>query len=104
VINLDSQNPMKRFTDDDLELLLAVASQAAHSYENARLMQAWLEKQKQDKEMRIASGVQKALLPEKLPEIPGYRFFASYHAAQEVGGDYFDCFPIGSRKVCISFG
>lgn len=104
VINLDSQNPMKRFTDDDLELLLAVASQAAHSYENARLMQAWLEKQKQDKEMRIASGVQKALLPEKLPEIPGYRFFASYHAAQAVGGDYFDCFPIGSRKVCISFG
>lgn len=104
VINLDSQNPMKRFTDDDLELLLAVASQAAHSYENARLLQTYLDKQKQDKEMRIASGVQKALLPEKLPEVPGYRFFASYDAAQAVGGDYFDCFMIGRNKVCISFG
>ena len=104
VINLDSQNPMKRFTDDDLELLLAVASQAAHSYENARLLQTYLDKQKQDKEMRIASGVQKALLPEKLPEVPGYRFFASYDAAQAVGGDYFDCFMIGKNKVCISFG
>lgn len=104
VINLDSQNPMKRFTDEDLELLLAVASQAAHSYENARLLQSYLEKQKQDKEMRIASGVQKALLPESLPEVPGYRFFASYDAAQAVGGDYFDCFKIGERKVCISFG
>ncbi len=104
VINLDSQTANKRFTDDDLELLLAVASQAAHSYENARLLQSYLEKQKQDKEMKIASGVQRALLPEKLPQVNGYRFFASYDAAQEVGGDYFDCFMIGARKVCISFG
>ncbi|MCA9060468.1 MAG: PP2C family protein-serine/threonine phosphatase, partial [Planctomycetaceae bacterium] len=104
VINLDTQNPMKRFTEDDLELLLAVASQAAHSYENARLLQTYMEKQKQDKEMRIASDVQKALLPEMLPDVPGYRFFASYDSAQAVGGDYFDCFMIGEDKVCVSFG
>ena len=104
IINLDTQNPMKRFTDDDLELLLAVANQAAHSYENARLMQSYIDKQKQDKEMKIASGVQRALLPETLPNVSGYRFFASYDAAQAVGGDYFDCFMIGERKVCVSFG
>jgi serine phosphatase RsbU (regulator of sigma subunit) len=104
IINLDTQNPMKRFTDEDLELLLAVANQAAHSYENARLMQSYIDKQKQDKEMKIASGVQRALLPEKLPDVDGYRFYASYDAAQAVGGDYFDCFMIGERKVCVSFG
>ncbi|MCA9066840.1 MAG: FHA domain-containing protein, partial [Planctomycetaceae bacterium] len=106
VISLDSQNPMKRFTDDDLELLLAVASQAAHAYENARLFQSYLEKQKQDKEMGIARGVQRALLPEKLPEVSGYKFYASYDAAQAVGGDYFDCFLIGKKKdkVVVSFG
>jgi len=104
VINLDTQNPMKRFTDDDLELLLAVANQAAHSYENVRLMQSHLEKVKQDKEMRIAAGVQKALLPETLPTVAGYKFYASYDAAQAVGGDYFDCFMINDRKVCVSFG
>ncbi|MEZ6031580.1 MAG: SpoIIE family protein phosphatase [Planctomycetaceae bacterium] len=104
VISLDTQNPMKRFTEEDLELLLAVANQSAHSYENARLMQSHLDKQKQDKEMKIASGVQKALLPDKLPDVEGYRFFASYDAAQAVGGDYFDCFMIGPRKVCVSFG
>jgi sigma-B regulation protein RsbU (phosphoserine phosphatase) len=104
VINLDTQNPMKRFTDDDLELLLAVANQAAHSYENVRLMQSYLEKVKQDKEMRIAAGVQKALLPETLPTVAGYKFYASYDAAQAVGGDYFDCFMISEKKVCVSFG
>ena len=104
VISLDTQNPMKRFTEEDLELLLAVANQSAHSYENVRLLQSHVDKQKQDKEMKIASGVQKALLPEKMPDVEGYRFFASYDAAQAVGGDYFDCFMIGPRKVCISFG
>lgn len=104
VINLDTQNPMKRFNDDDLQLLLAVASQAANAYENARLLVTYLEKEKQDKEMSIAMGVQRALLPEKLPEVDGYHFFASYDAAQAVGGDYFDCFMIGDDKVCVSFG
>jgi serine phosphatase RsbU (regulator of sigma subunit)/pSer/pThr/pTyr-binding forkhead associated (FHA) protein len=104
IINLDTQNPMKRFTDEDLELLLAVANQAANSYENVRLLQSHLDKIKQDKEMKIAAGVQQALLPSTLPSVPGYRFYASYDAAQAVGGDYFDCFMIGEKKVCVSFG
>lgn len=104
VINLDTQNPMKRFTEDDLQLLLAVASQAANSYENARLLISHHAKEKQDKEMSIARGVQRALLPDKLPQVDGYQFYASYDAAQAVGGDYFDCFMIGEDKVCVSFG
>jgi len=104
VINLDTQNPMKRFTDEDLELLMAVASQAANAYENVRLLKSHLEKQKQDEEMKIARSVQKALLPEVLPEVPGWYFFASYDAAQAVGGDYYDCFMIGEHKICVSFG
>ena len=48
VISLDTQNPMKRFTEEDLELLLAVANQAANSFENARLMQSHIARQKQE--------------------------------------------------------
>lgn len=104
VISLDTMNPLKRFNEEDLELLLAVATQAAHTYENARLLLTYMEKQKQDKEMGIAQGVQRALLPERLPDIDGYRMYASYDAAQAVGGDYFDCFRISDTKVCVSFG
>ena len=104
VISLDTQNPLKRFNEDDLQLLLAVATQAAHVYENTRLLVSHLEKQKQDKEMGIARNVQRALLPEQLPQIDSYRFYASYDAAQAVGGDYFDCFEFGKDKVCVAFG
>ncbi|MGQ0636043.1 MAG: SpoIIE family protein phosphatase [Planctomycetaceae bacterium] len=104
LINIDTQNPLKQFQKDDLDLLMAVAGQAALSYENARLIASYLEKQKQDNEMQIAAGVQRALLPEHLPQVPGYQFFASYESAQAVGGDYYDCLLLPGGKVCLAFG
>ncbi len=104
LIHIDTQNPMHHFTKDDLDLLMAIAGQAALSYENARLLQAYLQKRKQDNEMEIARHVQRAMLPETLPEVPGYEFFASYHSAQAVGGDYYDAFLLDDHKICLSFG
>ena len=104
VLSIDSQNPLGQFTQDDLDILLAVAGQASLSYESAWLMQSYAEKQKQDTELRIAQTVQQALLPEELPVVEGYEFFASYDAAQAVGGDYYDWFDLGEGRICISFG
>jgi sigma-B regulation protein RsbU (phosphoserine phosphatase) len=104
VINIDTQNPVNRFNESDLDLLNAIASQAALTYETARLMASFMQKQKQDSEMRIASDVQHALLPSAMPIIKGYEFFASYDAAQAVGGDYYDVIELPGNKVCVSFG
>ena len=104
VINIDTLNPFQKFTRDDLDLLQAVAGQAAITFENARLLQSHLEKMKQDSEMEIARKVQRALLPECLPEVEGWQFFASYDSAQAVGGDYYDAFMLGEHKICLSFG
>jgi serine phosphatase RsbU (regulator of sigma subunit) len=104
VLSIDSQNPLGQFGQDDLEILMTVAGQAALSYENARLMQSYAQKMKQDGELEIAKTVQRALLPTKFPQVEGYEFFASYDAAQAVGGDYFDVFPLPDGKVVLSFG
>lgn len=104
VINLDTQSIMSTFTEDDLELLVAVAGQSALSLESARLLESFMQKQKQDNEMEIARDVQRALLPVDLPVAEGWEFFASYDSAQAVGGDYFDAFPLGEDKICLSFG
>ncbi len=105
VINIDTQNPLKQFQNEDLDLLMAVAGQAAVTFENARLLVSFMEKQKQDNEMDIARAVQHALLPEKMPEVPGYNFFASYESAQAVGGDYYGCSTKeDGKKVCLAFG
>ena len=82
IINIDTQNPLSQFQNDDLDLLMAVAGQAALSYESARLLVTYMEKQKQDAEMDIARSVQRALLPDQMPQADGYDFFASYEACK----------------------
>jgi serine phosphatase RsbU (regulator of sigma subunit) len=104
LISIDSQNPLGQFKQEDLELLAVVAGQAALAYETARLMQSYMEKQKQDNEMAIARDVQLALLPTELPKAEGYEFYASYDSAQAVGGDYYDAFVLGDDRICLSFG
>jgi phosphoserine phosphatase RsbU/P len=104
VINIDTQNPLAQFKNEDAQLLAAVAVPAALAYEGARLLQSYVEKQKQDNEMNIASAVQLALLPERMPEVPGYSFYAMYESAQAVGGDYYDVFPLSNGKIAIAFG
>lgn len=104
IINIDTQNPMMQFRNEDLELMVAVASQAALSYESARLLASFVQKQKQDSEMDIARGVQQALLPEALPDVAGYEFFTSYESAQAVGGDYYDVIPTKDGKIWLAFG
>ena len=105
VINIDTQNPFNQFQPDDLDLLMAMAGQAAMCYEQAKLLVTALEKQKQDKEMDIAMGVQRSLLPTELPSAEGWEFFASYDTAQAVGGDYYDAFFVeDGKKICLAFG
>lgn len=104
ILSIDSQNPLGQFTRDDLDILMTVAGQAAIAYENARLVQAYAEKQKQDAELDLARSVQRALLPTELPSVEGYQFYASYDAARAVGGDMYDCFVLPDGKICISFG
>lgn len=104
VINIDTQDPIKQFTNEDLDIMVAVAGQAAMSYESARLVQSYVAKQKQDSEMEIARAVQHALLPEHMPTAEGYEFFTSYESAQAVGGDYYDVIETGDGKIWLAFG
>ncbi len=104
VVSIDSQNPLGQFTSDDLEILMAVAGQAALAYENSRLAQSFAEKMKQDAELEIARNVQRNLLPTELPKVEGYQFYASYDAAKAVGGDMYDCFVLPEGRICLSFG
>jgi serine phosphatase RsbU (regulator of sigma subunit) len=104
VIQLDSQDRSKRFTADDLKLLVAVASQAAVALENAKLHVELLARDRLRRDMELAKQVQRSFLPRSLPQIPGYGFFAFYEAAYEVGGDYYDFIPVPQRGLAVMIG
>jgi sigma-B regulation protein RsbU (phosphoserine phosphatase) len=81
------------FTQDDLELLNAIASSAATAIENARLYAVAVDKGRMERELSMARRVQTGLIPEKVPELPGWQFAASWLPAREVAGDFYDFVP-----------
>ena len=55
-------------------------------------------------DLEMARGVQRGILPLKLPEVPGYEFFAHYEPAYEVGGDYYDFIPLPRQRMAVLVG
>jgi hypothetical protein len=47
-----------------------------------------------EQEFRNARELQQVLIPEDLPEIPGYTLTTAYKPASEVGGDFFQIIPL----------
>jgi serine phosphatase RsbU (regulator of sigma subunit) len=57
-------------------------------------------------EHRVAETLQRSLLP-RLPRFPGVELAARYFAGgegQQVGGDWFDAFPIGDGRLAVAVG
>jgi serine phosphatase RsbU (regulator of sigma subunit) len=104
VIQLDTQDRTKKFTQEDLKLLMGVASQASIALENVRLHEDHLARERFQHEMKLARDVQRGFLPLQPPVVPGYEFFAYYQAAQAVGGDYYDFIPLPQQRVGVMLG
>lgn len=86
------------YTPGDLELIADLAWTAASALENARLFEEL---------RRNAETLQRGLLPEHLPEVPGVELAARYRAAGEgleVGGDFYDVWPSSRRTWGVAIG
>jgi serine phosphatase RsbU (regulator of sigma subunit) len=104
VIQLDTQDRSKKFTQDDLKFLWGVANQAAVAMENARLHEEAVKTERVKRDLELAHKVQESFLPRKLPEVAGYDFAAHYKAALEVGGDYYGFIPLGDGRLAVAVG
>jgi sigma-B regulation protein RsbU (phosphoserine phosphatase) len=92
------------FTDEDVILLDSFAKQAGVAIENAHLHQEALEARQLQAEMEEARKIQVNLIPDNLPDIPGYEVAGYYEPRGPVGGDYFDCIalPTGRWGLAIA--
>ncbi len=65
------------------------------------------ERRELEREHRIAETLQRALLPERLPELPGFSFASRYLPAEEgssAGGDWYDVFELPDGTVGLVIG
>ena len=91
-------NSRRHYTNDDLVLATAIASRLASSIDNLRL---------RDAHRSIASTLQASLLPDQLPRITGVDIAVRYWATGqgvEVGGDFYDVFPVSEGQWAVVIG
>lgn len=103
ILQLDTSD-RKQFLQEDLDVLAAVASQAAVAIQNAAMHETLIERERMERDLKLAEQVQKRFLPQSVPKVPGYEFFAHYHPAYEVGGDYYDFVRLSDTKWALALG
>jgi sigma-B regulation protein RsbU (phosphoserine phosphatase) len=67
-----------------------------------RLHRVRLEKQRQDRELQLARGIQQSLFPREKPVMPGFELAARSIACQEVGGDHYDFIPLPAGRWALA--
>jgi serine phosphatase RsbU (regulator of sigma subunit) len=92
------------FVKDDIELISTFADQATIAIENSRLIRTSIERERLVQEMTLAQDMQRKLLPQRLPRLPGIDLDALSTPAFEVGGDYYDYVVLSDHELGIIVG
>lgn len=87
----------RRLTAEERVFLEALAGQSALALERARLFEA---------QRRVATDLQQALLPDRLPRHPALELAARYLPGTDasVGGDWYDAFEVPGGRMALVLG
>jgi serine phosphatase RsbU (regulator of sigma subunit) len=91
----------RTLTLDELDFLESLAIQSAVAIENARFHERTVQWQRLESDLASARQVQRSLLPQQMPHIPGYNLAMRSVTCYEVGGDYLDIVPMADGRTMI---
>lgn len=92
------------FNKEMVNIIRTFVRQASIAVENHRLLNQAILNERYQEELKIAQRVQKALLPVKLDHNEAFDICAYSHAADEVGGDYYDTFKLDAHRFVFIIG
>ena len=91
------------FSEDQLQVVQALAGHIAIAIENARLFRhERFERERMERESAEARAMQQALFLKPVPLIPGFAFETAWHPAGAVAGDWFDFIDLGNERYGIA--
>jgi serine phosphatase RsbU (regulator of sigma subunit)/anti-sigma regulatory factor (Ser/Thr protein kinase) len=88
----------RQFTNEDTSLLQLAADRAALAIEHSRLF---------ERERGVVETLQRSLIPERLPRLPGLQMAARYQPGgvrADVGGDWYDAIALEGGQVGVAMG
>ena len=94
----DKSRKLKEQSDElaqwNENLEIKVAEQVAQLEQFAKL----------EHELKVASDIQKSMLPRSIPHLEGYEIYANMIPAKTVGGDFYEFIPLGDDSLAIAIG
>jgi len=103
MIVLSSSASIRVFSEDDMQLLSSLASVAALRIRNLSLAEEAAERRRLQEEVAFARQIQVALIPDVLPDVPGYEIFGGNTPSQGVSGDYYEVTERLDGSECVLF-
>lgn len=101
VMTLESQRP-GGFDEEHQRILDTLASQIAIAIDNARLYEELRSReQKLENDLQLARALQRSMLPDEPPTIPGFELGTAYLPADNLGGDFYDFIRVSSYRTGI---
>ncbi|MFN0158355.1 MAG: PP2C family protein-serine/threonine phosphatase [Bacteroidota bacterium] len=101
LVDKESRAGTGPFEETDQMLLDALSRQVHAALENRHLQAQEIEKQKLDRDIKVAADIQQRILPKILPTIEGYDLAGVNIPTKFVGGDYYDCIPLKDGKYAL---
>jgi serine phosphatase RsbU (regulator of sigma subunit) len=87
------------FDEEDKNALDTFTDYASVAFENARLLEESIEKERMERELDVAREIQRKILPLKNPSYKDIEISSVFIPAFEVGGDYYDFFKIDENRM-----
>jgi len=107
VIQVLNKKDQEVFNEADESLLGGLSDHITVALERARLIEAYVEKERMEEALKLAHDIQMSMLPKIFPPFPErheFDIFAAIAPAKEVGGDLYDFFFIDDDHLCFAIG
>jgi sigma-B regulation protein RsbU (phosphoserine phosphatase) len=104
VLYVDYLFTQRQISEDDVRLVAQIGRFAAIKLETTRLREEAIQKRIMDEELKMASGIQRRLLPPAPTGVNGFTFVGKNEPCRTVSGDYYDFAVRPNGKVYFVIG
>ncbi len=104
VLHLHAHQVENAFTETDLGRLIGLGGLLSKFVEKSKLSTRFTHPNSDPQFGNIARSIQRLMMPERIPIIPEYEFFATHQTPNQLGGDFYDLFTLRNGKQVILAG
>jgi phosphoserine phosphatase RsbU/P len=99
VLVVREKNTTPAFWERRMEIINGIAQQTSMAIQNDILKKETVANERFEQEMRLARQIQETFLPTSLPGVEGWEIDLRWRTARQVGGDFYDVFPLENGHI-----